>query len=197
MPLDKDFYIAEAEIELLEVLEGQPVTLRGCALKTTLTEKTRLLILSNFPDEAVNLQEIAGMYLNRWPNLEEAFEDFSRKIEFFTYAVSPQHFFSIEELKLDKAKGIKSLFNSYFSALDAYLRQYFLPFGHEIRDFSFAKAQFYDLKVSFKKEKDYISVFFQIPPEYQFTKELRYICHRLNEREIIHSDGNRLWFLPP
>ncbi len=193
--LKKDFYIAEIEIDLLAPSDSQPTALRGCALKTSLTEKTRLIILSNLSCETVNLQELTTMYLNHWPNLEEAFGDFSRKIELLTYAVNSQHYFSTGGLKLDEAVDIKNLFNSHPVVLDAYLRWYFLPSGSDIQDFSVAKARFYDLKAILKKRKDYTLVILQVPPGYQFAAELSYICCRLNEREIIHSDGSKLWFL--
>ncbi|MDI6758187.1 MAG: hypothetical protein QMD94_00705 [Candidatus Omnitrophota bacterium] len=193
-PLNKDFYTADVEIELLEASREQVITLKGAALKTSLTEKTRLLILSNFSYGKGTAQEITEVYLNHWPNMEEAFEDFSRKVELFTYAVNPCHCFLTEESALSNNQDIRGLFNSYFSSLEAYLEQYFLPFTSKAYTSSFLKEQFYNLKAMLKKEKDLTIITLEIPSGYQFTKELNYACFRLNERAIIQPDGSKLWF---
>jgi len=192
--LRKDFYLAETEIELSQPVTKQSVTLRGCALKTNLAEKMRLIILSNFAPGAVNLKELASIYLSHWPNLEEGFQDFSRKIELFTYTPTSQRFFTTDNL-LNKEPNpdINGLFYYYLMALDFYVMWHFLPFGYEDKDFSTIKECFYSLKARLKKEKDYILLTFQPPPEYPFLKDLEYACRRVNEREIILGDGLRLW----
>jgi len=194
-PLKKDFYIAAAEIELSQPNVNKKVTLKGCALKTNFQEKTRLLILSNLPPEITSLEELANLYLDRWPNLEEAFQDFSRKIELFTYTANSQRFFSSENQFLSQGLGgdIKGLFEHYLKTLDLYVRWHFLPLGYEDKDFSTIKKQFYGLKASFKKQKDHILVTFQPPSDYPLLKDLRYAVNRINERKAIFPDGKRLW----
>ena len=193
----KDFHLADIEIELSQHIEKQSVTLRGCALKTTPTEKIRLIILSNLSPEAIKLEDLANIYLSRWPNLEECFKDFSQKIELFTYTATSQRFFSVEGLNLNSAGGqdIKALFNNYLKALDMYIRWHFLPLGYEDRDFPMINERFYSLKARLQKEKEAVLVAFQPPSAYPFLKELEYALRRLNEREILSADGKRLWFL--
>jgi hypothetical protein len=196
--LNKDLYIAGIQIELLQPIIKQSVTLSGCALKTALDEKTRLIVLTNLAAQA-SLEELAKTYLSHWPNLEEAFQDYSRKIELFTYTANSQRFFSTETVGLtgQPLQDLKELFKNYFKALDLYVRWHFLPTGYEDKDFSTLKEQFYDLKVLLKREKNQVSATFQPPPGYQFLKELEYACHRLNEREIAFRDGRRVWFFMP
>jgi len=201
-PLNKDFYLAEIEIELSQPVTDQLVMLRGCALKLNLAEKTRLIILSNLPlsnlpSENTGLTELANIYLSHWPNLEEAFQDLSRKIELFTYTGSSQHFLSTESLNFNREKeqNIRALFNNYLKVLDLYVKWHFLPLGYENKDFSVINEHFYSLKANLKKERDSIIITFQPPPGYAYLKELEYACHRINEETIFNFEGKRLWFV--
>lgn len=193
--LQKDFYAAEIEIELSQPVVKQSVTLTGTALKTTLNEKTRLVILSNLPTEAAKPEELANIYLSHWPNLEEAFQDFSRKIELSTYTGNSQRFPSAQSLNLNMGAGedIKMLFNQYLKALDLYVRWRFLPLGYEDKDFPTINERFYSLKAVLKKEKDYILATFRPPSGYPFLKDLEYALRRINEKEVVFADGKRLW----
>lgn len=195
-PLKKQLYIAEIEIQLSQPNINKEITLKGCALKTNLEEKTRLVILSNLTLEAINLEQLANLYLGHWPNLEEAFGDYSRKIELFTYTASAQRFFPTEELARSREQSLEitSAFSSYLKALDLFVRWHFLPAGYEDKDFSILKEQFYERKVVIRQEKDYLLVTFKAPLEYSFFRELNYACCRLNEHEISSADGKRYWF---
>lgn len=196
--LKKDLYIAESEVELLQPNINKRLTLRGCALKSKPEEKTRLIILTNLSPEKTNLEELASLYLNYWPNLEECFQDFSRKIELFTYTASAQRFFSTDalELKTETAPDIKGLLHYYLMALNYYVMWHFLPFGYEDQHFSMLNERFYSLKAMLKEEKEHILVAFQPPSDYPYLKDLAYACRRVNEREILTPQGKRLWLNP-
>ena len=189
------FYIADTEIDLLQPTTRQIVTLRGCAVKRGIGEKTRVIILSNASVEQVKAEDLANLYLSHWPNLEETFQDLSRKIELFTYTATSQRFFSTDNLSLGKEiiQDIKGLLNYYLSALDLYVKWHFLPSGYEDKDFSTIKQRFYSLKGLLKNQKDSVLVTFKPPVVYPFLKDLEYACRRINEREISFGDGKRLW----
>jgi len=194
--LNKEIYVADIEIELTQPNIYQSVTLKGSALKTSLTEKTRLVILTNLADEGAVPSQWLNLYLSHWPNFEEAFHDYSRKIELFTYTGTSRKFFSTEMLDLDResSSDIKTIFNKYLQALDLYVRWHFLPSGYENKDFSMTKENFYSLKTLLKREKDRLLVTFKPTSAFQFLKDLEYACHRLNEREITTPGKMRLWF---
>ncbi len=195
--LNKEIYVAEIEIELTQPDIYQSVTLKGSALKTSLTEKTRLIILTNLADEGAAPSQWLNLYLSHWPNFEEAFHDYSRKIELFTYTGTSRKFFSTEMLDLDResSSDIKTIFNKYLQALDLYVRWHFLPSAYENKDFSTTKENFYSLKTLLKKEKDRLLVTFKPGQGFQFLKDLEYACHRLNEREITTPQNLKLWFI--
>lgn len=192
----EEFFIAEAEVELLQPIDKQPVTLRGCALKSRIWEKNRLIILTNLNNKEISIEELVNLYLIRWPNLEETFQDFSKKIELFTYAASSKRFLPTETLGLDKPAGqdIRQALDIYLKALDMYARWHFLPPGYENKDFPTVKERFYSLKAQFLKQEGYCLAVFKPPQEYPFLNDLEYLCRRLNEREIIFGPGQRLLF---
>ncbi len=190
-----DFYIADTEIDLLQPNTRQMLTLRGCAVKKGANDKTRVIILSNASPEQLKIEDLAETYLNHWPNLEETFQDLSRKIELFTYTAASQRFFSTDNLAFGKnsEQEIKGLLDYYIRALDLYVKWHFLPSGYEDKDFSTIKQRFYGLKGIIKNKPDCALVTFKPPAVYPFMKDLEYACRRINEKEIIFGDGRRLW----
>jgi hypothetical protein len=183
----KEFYLAEIQIDLSQPSMNQPVTINGCALKTRPDEKARLIILSNAPVGTFKIEEIADIYLGNWPNLEEAFQDQSRKIELFTYTATSQRFFSSEALSSspNSSADITAIFSHYLRALDLYCRWHFMPVGYEEKDFSTMKERFYSLKAQFKRQNNQILVTFQPPgASYPFLKDLQYAVNRMNERRV-------------
>jgi hypothetical protein len=193
--LKLDFYLADAELELSQPNVNKVVTLRGAALKGSLNEKIRLLVLSNLTAEKATAEQIANLYLRHWPNLEEAFRDYSRKIELFTYTANSRRFLSTESLAFAKGspQSIKAVFEYYLKALDYYVRWHFLPTGYENKDFSTVNEQFYSLKASLNKQRELILVTPQLPSGYPFLKDLEYALRRLNEREILFTGAKRLF----
>ncbi len=174
-PLKEDFLVADSEVELVQPSENKRVTLKGCTLKRSAQDKIELLILSNLTLQN-SPEELAQRYLSHWPNLEEGFGDYSRKIEF---SLSPTENPSPQD---------------YLRVLDLYARQCFFPRGYETKDFSTMQAQFYGLPGQIKKQKGQLLLTFKPPQDHPCLKDLVYVCRRLNEKEIVLSDGQRLWF---
>jgi len=194
--LNKEFYLAEGQVELTQPNTGQKIALRGCFIKLGLNDKIRIIVLSNLPHDMLKTQELAQKYLNQWPNLDETYQDFSRKIELFTYTAASRRFFSLETLSWNKeaALGLIHLLNRYLSTLDMYVRWHFLPTGYEERDLAFMKDNFYKLKVNFDKSREgLLRAVFKPAPGYPYIRELDYICRRANERGVVIFDNRRLW----
>lgn len=191
----KSFYLADIALELRGFDKNSKLLLSGCALKNNPSEKTRLMLITNLPEGSVQSEYLASLYLSHWPNLEEAFQDFSRKVELFTYTADSQQLFSLETINLERElSDIEHLFNYYLRVLDLYFKRHFLPSGYIDKDFSALKEEFYQVKVNIAPLKNYSLVTFQPPPDSACLKALEYACRRLNEREITLSDHQRLWF---
>ena len=191
----QNFYIAEIELELSQPDFEQKIQLRGCALKKSPEDKIRFVILSNYWSEQT-AQDLARLYLQRWPNPEEAFQDYSRKIELFTYTATPSaDIFSTENLNFESEgeSELNMLFGNYLKILDTFVRMYFLPFGYENKDFLTTNERFYGLKATVQKQKEAVVVTFHPPDGYKFLADLTYACNRVNEREVVFPPNYRLW----
>ncbi|MBU4418682.1 MAG: hypothetical protein KJ594_02230, partial [Candidatus Omnitrophica bacterium] len=194
--IDQDLYLGEIEIDLLLVSLNQRLSLKGCAIKTNLQEKIRLVVL-NTDAQAMSLEELASTYLSHWPNFEEAFHDFSRKIELFSYAGDEQKFLSRDRFKIDAKEldlGLADIFRNYIKMLDLYLRWHFLPVEYTEKDLSFTSECFYNLPVKLISGQNKVKVRMLVSWDYQFLKDLEYLNCRLNERQLNTADGEILWF---
>lgn len=189
--LSRDFYIAEAEVELIQPTLNETVKLRGCALKKGPADKISVIILSNTPAADMKLEDLASLYLNNWPNLDETFQDFSRKVELFTYAAEARRL--IPAKKPEDGSNIAYLWPFYFDMLEAYVRWHFFPAGYEEKDFSFMKEEVYSLKGKLSRQEDYSLVTLNPPAGYVLLKDLEYACRRINERVILLPDSSRIW----
>lgn len=193
--LKKDFYIAKSEVELFQQALNKKITLRGCALKVNSQDNTKLIILTNLPGDKFSLEYIAENYLYRWPNLEETLQDFSRKMELYTYKPETKEIIEkkISELQNNLSLDIFSVFNSYLNYLKLSNVKYFFPLGYEKEDFSVIKERFYDLRATIKQQKDVIQLTFLPENSYKYLNDLEYACFRVNERNVIFHNGKRLW----
>ena len=194
--IERDLYLGEIEIDLFRASLNQSITLRGCAVKTDLKEKIRLVIL-NTDERVIELDELAGIYLSRWPNFEEAFQDFSRKIELFTYAGNDQKFFSKDTFGMDTAgltMELSAIFANYIKMLDAYLRWHFLPAEYTEKDLSSTSECFYKIPVKLIASQSRVRARTLVSQNYQFLKDLEYLNCRLNERQIKTASGKMFWF---
>ncbi|MDP2928379.1 MAG: MAP7 domain-containing protein [Candidatus Omnitrophota bacterium] len=194
--IDRDLYLGEIEIDLFRASSNQSLSLKGCAVKTDLKEKIRLVIL-NSDQQAMGLDALAGIYLSRWPNFEEAFQDFSRKIELFTYAGTEQKFFSKDSFGMDTAgltMELTEIFANYIKMLDAYLRWHFLPAEYAAKDFSSTSDCFYKIPVKLTASQSRVRARTLVSQDYQFLKDLEYLNCRMNERQISSTKGKIFWF---
>ena len=150
---NREFYIADIEIELVNSIAGQQVVFSGCALKAALTDKTRIVILSNFSSGAKTSEELALRYLDRWPNLEEAFGDYSRKIELFTYTANAGRALPVDNFHppQEGMPSTKELLKNYLAILNNYVSVHFLSAVGEGLDILTTTERFYNLSVKIEK----------------------------------------------
>lgn len=191
----QDFYVADAIVKLSQHFINQSVTIRGIILRKSQDAKPELFILTTLPKEKASAEDIATQYLNRWPNLQDGFKDYSRKIELFTYNVSSHQTFPKKKILSPAATaGLKESLQAYLEALDTYVRWYFLPPEYRQLDLSTTKARFYGLRAQIRKKASLYTVSFIVPKDYPYLKDLTYATDRMNEREIIFTDARRVWF---
>lgn len=193
--LRKNFYVSSGEVTLSQPETKQKITRRGCAIKEGLGGQVKIIVLTNMPQEEISDEELMRVYLSRWPNLEEGFQDFNRKVELFTYtAAVSQASFDMPDLVKEAPENIDTLFKYYSGSLDLYLKQSFFPPGYAENDLFAVAERFYGLKAKIIAEKKLIRIVFCLPDRYAFLEDLNYMCRRMNEREILTSTGKKLWF---
>jgi len=192
--LSRDMYLAEVEISLLQPTTRQSISLKGCAIKLDPAEKIRLVVLGI--NHLGSLEALANNYFCHWPNLDEGFKDFSRKMELFTYTGELQPSFVYDNLPIAKQvpADLKGVFANYAEALDAYLRWHFMPAEYEKIDFQVTRERFYSQKAQLTQVKNKMHYSFVTAPGYTYAKELGYICRRLNERDVRTDNGQKVHF---
>ncbi len=190
----KDFFIAEVNVELTQPIVNNKLILRGCALKNSLHEKVRLVILTNTAAAELPLSELVDAYLERWPNLEESYEDYNRKKELFFYTEASKAPLSLSLLSgcAEPSQGLEGISEYYLQVLDLYAKWRFFPQGYRKKDLSTMKKLFYELPCRLKKAKDRLLLTFVVPPGYAYLKDLAYACRRVNEKKIILQGACRL-----
>jgi len=193
-PLKQRVYLARAEVELTFPSLSKEVLLRGCSLKLSPNRNVNVFVLSNIDEPELKINELADLYLGHWPNLEEGFQDFSRKIELFTYTSGSRRFFALEDMPREDQSPdrLEGILTNYLKALDLYARWHFFPLGYEDKDFTLCKERFYNLGGNLRKQKGQLIATFYPPKGYPFLKDLQYACRRINEREIFFSPSQQL-----
>ncbi len=197
-PLQKDFFIAEIEIILFRPFDHHEVLLRGCAVKMSLEDKIKMVILTNLTGEEISLEDLFLNYLRHWPNFDEGIQDFNRKTEYLAYGSSDQDVFRLDKFLLEDShvrKDLETLLSKYLQILDLYARKYFLPYGYEDKYIQTLNERFYQLRAKIRRQGDLMLVTFKPPRNYRYSKDLEYICARINEKAIT-LEGKRLFCRP-
>jgi hypothetical protein len=190
-----NFYLADGTIRLSQHFTNQSVTLRTLILRKSREAKPDLFILTTIPKEKAPAEDIANLYLSRWPSLQDGFREFSRKIELFTYNASARQPFPKEKLfEPATTSNFKESLKAYLDSLDTYVRWYFLPPEYRQLDLSTTKSRFYGLKAQIRKKNNFYAVTLILPQDYQYQKDISYAVERMNEQQVILRDKRRVWF---
>jgi len=197
-PLQRDFFMAEAEIVLFGPSDNHEVLLRGCAVKMGQEEKIKMVILTNLSSDKISLEELFFTYLRYWPNFDEGIQDFNRKTEYLAYGSGYEDIFRLDKFLLEDAnvrKDLKVLLDKYLQILDLYAKKYFMPYGYDGKHISTLNERFYQLKAKKRKIGNLTLLTFKPPQNYRYSKDLEYICARINEKAII-LEGKRFFCRP-
>jgi hypothetical protein len=193
----QDFYVAEIRLIITQPIAPEEVILGGIALKNAAQGKVQLVILTNRSAPNYTSEEIAQRYLNSWPNPGETFQDFTRKLEYFTYTAGSHNVMKIDSLKLPSFSTLNTpqLLEAYLKILDLFVRWHFLPSGYQDKDFSLTKELFYCLPAEQSKASQLTCFKFNPGPGREKAEDLAYCCNRVNEKGVVLEDGTllRLW----
>ncbi|PIQ88938.1 MAG: hypothetical protein COV72_05705 [Candidatus Omnitrophica bacterium CG11_big_fil_rev_8_21_14_0_20_42_13] len=166
----KEYFIQDGRIILSQHLIQQDITLRAGLLKNHHKDRSGILMLTNIPREEKSIEDIALMYLNRWPEPEQSFRDINapiRKAEIN------------EEITLYNY----NIYNTLDNFLDAVLET--LNFYNKARFFSPASAK---SSLSDMKEAVYaLSGRFNISMGKVLIELLLTRSHKINFQDLSHA----------
>ncbi|MBU1124505.1 MAG: hypothetical protein KKC84_00590 [Candidatus Omnitrophica bacterium] len=181
----KSIYIAEADIIFVNPQSQEEVILAGCAVKEADSEKTKLVILSNFTREEASLEELAEFYFSHWPFPQEAFED--RETPYRLKA--PAALALVNEGNVSDSTHI---FSFYLRLLDYWVRQFFFPASYAEEDFPSMQRKFYQLDVTITNHKEDSIAEFSLPEGFAYGDDLRYALRRIKESKFLRTEHRRL-----
>lgn len=194
--LKKEFYLAETEVIFTQLDENKKVKLKGCALKTQKDEQIQVIILKNEAMAGLSIEELAKIYLYRWPKLSQHYYEFKEKMCLFTYLSDYQEVTPIEEFiqKTSIPSNLRELLDLYLATLDLYVQWQFLGAAELEFDFVRRKAILYSLPAKILPTNEGVEIKFRLSSAQQFLKKiLQNACQCINTSEIKLFEKKRLW----
>ncbi len=198
--LDEEFILESSEIDLSQLIGTEQFKIRMISLKN-LSKQPRLSLFTNIPVDEKDNQEVANIYLKRWPSLEEAFEDMLKKIELMKYPQLAKDYKYIDSNSLRIALPQQKL---SFSGLLGHLLEYlntlcqvrYFPLEYQKSiGLSEMKARVFNLPGRIAESGKFIAVSVFYPQNYAFLQDLTYACRRFNEDNVSFKN-KRLILLP-
>jgi len=197
-PLGQELYFASGEVTLSQVHLNKSTALMACVLRKSIDGSNNFILITNLTFDKASPEEIAELYLNHWPQYEDTFGDFRRKIGLFAYTAENYRALSLDDFvpggkSAQDIRDIRMLFGLYLRSLDAYVKRYFMPWGYEENDFPEMVKWFYSLPGKVTLQKDYVAIKIATPANYPRKEDLRYLTRRINEMNILLKDGRKIW----
>jgi len=197
--INRDIYYNEGKMELVQHFIDKRLRLRFVLLKDSPVSPARMGIVTNISEDK-SAKEIIQLYLRRWPNMEEAYQEFLKKAQ-SPIVFNPQEDFPKEASQIESSHNletnsvdIKEDFNYLLDHLNKYVQRHFFPSIYKDVDFPVMRQRFYSLPARLKREKDRFLITLLIPDGYEFYKDLIYAIKRLNESDIRDNSQAKIYF---
>jgi hypothetical protein len=208
MGVVKDFYFPELarQIYYIETITEFPadsgIRLNLIFIKNSAFSNPRMGLLTNVPIQVMSSQELIKLYLRRWPNFEDTFQDLMASAERLTYrgfvypAFDEQEKPKKERLYIMPAshKNLDEVLKTLLINLSTASQRHFFPYGYRFADFLTMKQRFYSLPGKLKRKGRNLFITLLPPRDYAFSSDLFYAVRRVNESEIQDVFGYKIWF---
>ena len=192
---NEDFSLTEARMLLRHPQTKAELGLRSVILKK---DKQEILsIITNIEKDVLTPQEVARLYLERWPNLESGYQDFLAKIESARQSNKEKELFLISAPDLampEDALDLRRILDLWRERLGEYCQIYFFPPEYKNSDISSLKERFYELEGQIAKQIGHCKIKFIVQSDFEYLDDLVYACQKANERDVRLYDGSRLLF---
>ena len=197
--LARKIYYAESSVEFPKDSE---INLKLIFLKNSAFSSPRMGLLTNIQDQSMETEDVIKLYLNRWPNFEDTFQDLMSSSERLTYRGFVYPVFDEEKepkkeklyIQPESPNQLDECLKALFVNLSTASQRHFFPYGYKFADVSTMRERFYSLpgKLKRKDKNFYISL---LPPkDYPYSNDLFYAVRRINESDIRDIFGCKIWF---
>jgi|GEM_PF-6162120 len=207
----EEFVLESGQLHLKQVIKDKEIVLRLIEIKTT-TGQPRLSLVTNIPVSEKPDTDVAVSYLYRWPNLEETFQDISKKIEIrdsLKFQKEPENaedlpinYNSLISNKLgSKAPSGQLSFQKFLLNSLEYLNslcqlRFFKAPSKSLLSLSQMRERFYSLSGAILDSDKQRIVYIYYPTiNYEYREDLIYACSRFNE-DNIHIKHKRIFLMP-
>lgn len=187
--LGEEFILESSEIDLSQLIGMEQFKIRMITLKN-LSRQPRLSLFTNIPVDEKDNQEVANIYLKRWPSLEEAFEDMLKKIELMKYPqlAKDYKYFDSNSLRLvlpQQKLSFSGLLGHLLEYLNTLCKVRYFPLEYQKSiGLSEMKSRIFDLPGRIVESGKLITVTMFYPQNYAFLQDLAYACRRFNEDNV-------------
>lgn len=199
-PTGEEFMIEPSVADLSQTIGIKDFKLRAIALKN-ISAQPRVSLITNIASDEKSDLEVANLYLKRWPNLEESFEDMLKKLEFIKYPqlAKDYKFFNSNNLRIllpQQRLSFQSLLAHLLDYLNTLCQVRYFPLDYQnTLGLSDMRTRFYSLSGRVVETENQISASLFYPPNYAFKQDLIYACRRFNEDYCLFKN-KRLFLMP-
>lgn len=184
-PFLEEFILESGEINFTQRIDNKGVKLRIVLLNNA-SLHPRLCLITNIPNLEKSDADVADSFLERWPNMEEGFEDMLRKTEATSLGKS-HNISNINMLRVNFSQE-KLNFQELLTCLLEYLNKLcqllFFPVDSQPGDFQEMRQKVYSLPGRVSQTEKTKIVYIQYPSGFSFQNELLFACRRFNEDNI-------------
>ncbi|MEW6008355.1 MAG: helix-turn-helix domain-containing protein [Candidatus Omnitrophota bacterium] len=195
-PFLEEFILESSELNFTQRIDNKSLKLRTILLNNT-SLHPRLCLFTNIPNLEKSDAEIADSFLQRWPNMEEGFEDMLKKAEYASLGKS-YNINNINKLRINfpqEELDFKSLFLFLLENLNKFCQLRFFPSTSQIVNFQEMREKIYSLPGMVSQTEKAKIVHIKYPSGFAFQSGVSFACRRFNEDEIF-INNKRIFLLP-
>lgn len=194
-PTLREFYAADAGMRLAHPRMETAREFNAALLQDSPRGKAGSIIISTHA-APLSASGLAALYLDAWPNLEECFQDFSRKVEIFSSDAAPGGLFPPECIGAPPSSraDLREIFDYYLKSLRTFFIRRLLPFSLSEEDAVSLWEDMFGVKTDVSPRENHECVRFLPPAGFRGAEGLSYACRRLNERALSFEKGKKVWF---
>ena len=184
-PTSTEFSVGESELSISQHTSNKELTIRLIHIKHRKTGFPMLSLGTNIPKNEAKTKEIALLYLNRWPYIENSFEEYLKlqKQKLPIFALEPDF----------QKPGLPYLLDFIVAILSAYVQKHLFSSEKIGQDFASLRQKLYNLsgKTTYSKKNLFIEL--GIPSEVDYAEDVVLACRRVNEANCRIAGDIKIW----